>query len=64
MTRTNNELISFKDRSKLVQIELVPFLSLNSRINAVKMNILSQVLNLFRNPAVELTDSYFRELEK
>ncbi|XP_062909313.1 uncharacterized protein LOC134349231 [Mobula hypostoma] len=43
---------------------LIPFLSLNSRINTIKMNILPRLLYLFRILPVEVDDNQFREWDK
>ncbi|XP_072114005.1 3-hydroxy-3-methylglutaryl-CoA reductase a isoform X1 [Mobula birostris] len=43
---------------------LIPFLSLNSRINTIKMNILPRLLYLFCTLLVEVDDNQFREWDK
>lgn len=43
---------------------LVPFLNLNSRILAVKMNVLPRLLYLFRTLPVEVSQTQFREWDK
>ena len=64
LKQANYGPISMKIKSDLHRWNLIPFLSLNSRISAVKMNILSRLLYIFRNLPVEVDDKQFREWDK
>ena len=64
LLEANYDPLSNKIKSDLHRWNLIPFLSLNSRISAVKMNILPRLLYVFRNLPVEVSDNQFREWDK
>lgn len=64
LAQENYGPLSSKIKSDLHRWNLIPFLSLNSRVSAVKMNILPRLLYIFRTLPVEVNDNQFREWDK
>ena len=64
LSQANYGPLSSKIKSDLHRWNLIPFLSLNSRVSAVKMNILPRLLYIFRTLPVEVNDNQFREWDK
>ena len=64
LAQANYGPLSSKIKSDLHRWNLIPFLNLNSRIRAVKMNILPRLLYIFRTLPVEVNDDQFREWDK
>lgn len=64
LSQANYGPLSLKINSDLQQWNLIHFLSLSSRVSAVKMNILPGLLYIFRNLPVEINDNQFREWNK
>ena len=48
----------------LTRWNLVPFLGLGQRVEAIKMNVLPRLLYLFQNIPAELPEGKFQELDK
>lgn len=53
-----------KVKEDLHRWSLIPFLSLTSRVNTIKMSVLPKLLYLFRTLPIEVLESQFRELDK
>ena len=71
MTKDLNQLASAnydplysKIKTDIHRWNLIPFLSLSSRINTIKMNILPRLQYIFRTLPVEVNDSCFKEWDK
>lgn len=64
LSQVNFDPLSIKIKSDLHRWNLIPFLSLNSRISAIKMNLLPRLLYLFRNLPIKVEESQFREWDK
>ena len=64
LSQENYGPLSLKIKSDLHRWNLISFLSLSSRVNAVKMNILPRLLYIFRTLPVEINDNQFREWDK
>lgn len=64
LSQVNFDPISIKIKSDLHRWNLIPFLSLNSRISAIKMNVLPRLLYLFRNLPIKIEDNQFKEWDK
>lgn len=62
--RANYEPISSSIKADLHRWNLIPFLSLSSRISAVKMNVLPRLLYLFRSLPIEVNENQFKEWDK
>lgn len=62
--QANYEPISASIKADLHRWNLVPFLSLSSRVPAIKMNMLPRLLYLFRNLPIEVSDYQFIEWDK
>lgn len=62
--QANYEPISASIKADLHRWNLVPFLSLSSRVTAIKMNTLPRLLYLFRNLPIEVSDYQFIEWDK
>ncbi|KAJ0011531.1 hypothetical protein NQD34_012506 [Periophthalmus magnuspinnatus] len=60
----NYEPLSLAIKEDLYRWSLIPFLSLTSRVNSIKMSVLPKLLYLFRTLPVEVPDNYFREWDK
>lgn len=59
-----NDPLSLKIKADMHKWNLVPFLNFNSRISAVKTNILPRLLYIFRTLPFEVSDNQFREWNK
>ena len=64
LSQANYGPLSLRIKSDLHRWNLIPFLNLSSRINAIKMNTLPKLLYVFRTLPVEITDDQFREWDK
>lgn len=64
LLQTNYEPLSLKIKEDLYRWSLIPFLSLTSRVNAIKMSVLPKLLYLFRTLPIEVPESQFREWDK
>lgn len=51
-------------KEDIKRLNLIPILSLESRIESVKMNILPRILNLFQTLPIEINDKLFHERDK
>lgn len=60
----NYKPLSLKIKEDLDRWSLIPFLSLTSRVNTIKMSVLPKLLYLFRTLPVEVPDSQFEEWDK
>ncbi len=60
----NYDPLISKIKSDLTRWDLVPFLGLGRRVEAIKMNVLPRLLHLFQNIPVELPKGKFQELDK
>lgn len=64
LSQANYEPLSLKIKSDMHRWSLIPFLSLSSRIDAVKMSILPKLLYIFRTLPVEVNENQFKEWDK
>ncbi|KAF7642085.1 hypothetical protein LDENG_00264980, partial [Lucifuga dentata] len=64
LSHINYGPLSSKVKTDIHRWNLIPFLSLSSRINMVKMNILPRLLYLFRTLPVKVKENQFREWDK
>lgn len=62
--QANYDSLSEAIKSDIHRWNLIPYLNLNSRMIAVKMNILPRLLYLFRTLPVEVPESQFKEWDK
>lgn len=51
-------------KSDIARWNLIPFTSLVSRVEAIKMNVPPRLLYIFQTQPVEITDRYFREWDR
>lgn len=60
----NNDPLISKIKSDLNRWNLVPFLGLGQRVEAIKTNVLLRLLYLFQNVPAEIPKGNFQELDK
>lgn len=64
LSQANYDPLSLKIETYIYKWNLVPFLNFNSRISAVKTNILPRLLYIFRTLPIEVSGNQFREWDK
>lgn len=63
LSECNYSSIHQKIREDIARWNLIPFLSLSSRIESIKMNISSRLLYLFQTLPIEINQKQFNEWE-
>lgn len=64
LLQTNYEPLSLRIKEDLHRWSLISFLSLTSRVNAIKMLVLPKLLYMFRTLPIGVPESQFREWDK